>query len=127
MSYTSGNRAALGIARCSINQSRSASWLTIYQVTLIRASTYLFGLVADAIAVCVLVEELFALTAVYYFISHNIRCFCFFHAHTSRNTRQTSRKGRNRVQNARTRRSMLFYSFLSPFFGTYLSVLSSNS
>ena len=53
------------------------------------------------------------LVAMYYFIFHNIRCFCFFRARTSRNTRQTSRKGRNRGQNARTRRSILFSFYLS--------------
>ena len=80
-------------------------------MTLIRATAFLFGLSADTKSICVLVEEFLALSTIYYFIFHNIRCFCFFHAHTSRNTRQTSRKGRNPGQNARTRCSILF-SFL---------------
>ena len=127
MSYTFGNLAAWGIARCNRGRNHNVSWLTIYQVTLVAAVTFFVGLAAEAVAVNILVEELFALSAVNYFILHNIHYFYFFHVRTSRNTRQTSRKGRNRVQNARTRRSMLFYSFLSPFLGTYSSVTLSNS
>ena len=33
MSYTFGNRTALGIARCSINQSRSESWYSVFNDT----------------------------------------------------------------------------------------------
>ena len=114
MSYTFGNLAALGIARCNINQSRAPSWLSVSYVALVAAVTFLVGLAADTISVDVLVEKHLALSAVNYFIIHNIHCFCFFHAHTSRNTRQTSRKGRNRGQNARTHRSILF-SFIFHF------------
>ena len=64
-------------------------------MTLVAAATFLVGLATDTKAVCVLVEEFLALSAIYYFIFHNIRYFCFFHARTSRNPRQTSRKGRN--------------------------------
>ena len=105
MSYTFGSQTALGIARCSRGRNRNASWLPVYYVTLVSAVTFLFGLSADAISVDVLVQEFLALAAAYYFI-HNIRYFCFFHARTSRNTRQTSRKGRNLGQNARTHRSI---------------------
>ena len=70
MSYTFGNLAALGIARCNINQSRSPLWFSVSYVTLVAAVTNLFGLSTDAISVDVLVEELFTLAAVYYFI-HN--------------------------------------------------------
>ena len=80
-------------------------------VALVAAVTFLVSLAADAVAIRVFVVEFLALSTIYYFIFHNIRCFCFFHAHTSRNTRQTSRKGRNPGQNARTRCSILF-SFL---------------
>ena len=113
MSYTFDNRTALGIARCSINQSRSPLWFSVSYVTLVAAVTFLVGLAADAVAIRVFVVEFLALTAIYYFISHNIRYFYFFLARTSRNTRQTSRKGRNRGQNARTRRSLLFSFYLS--------------
>ena len=118
MSYTFGSLAALGIARCNINQSRSPSWLSVSYVTLVAAVTFLVGLAADTISVDVLVEKFLALSAVNYFISHNIRCFCFFHAHTSRNTHQTSRRGRNLGQNARTLRS------ISPYLALHSSVLS---
>ena len=111
MSYTFGNLAALGIARCNISQSRSPLWFSVSYVALVAAVTFLIGLAADTISVDVLVEKHLALSAVYCFISHNIRYFYFFHARTSRNTHQTSRKGRNLGQNVRTRR-ILFYSFL---------------
>ena len=110
MSYTFGNLAALGIARCSRGRNRNDSWLTIYQVTLVAAETFLVGLAAEAKAIGIFVQEFLALSAVDYFISHNIHCFCFFRARTINNTRQTSRKGRNRGQNARTRRSVVSYS-----------------
>ena len=113
MSYTFGSQTALGIVRCNINQSRSPLWFSVSYVTLVAAVTFLVGLAADAVAIRVFVVEFLALAAVNYFIFHNIRCFCFFHAHTSRNTRQTSRKGRNLGQNARTRRSVLFSFYLS--------------
>ena len=103
------------------------SWFSVSYVALVAAVTFLVCLAADAVAIRVFVVEFLALSTVYYFILHNIHYFYFFHARTSRNTRQTSRKGRNLGQNARTRRSVLFYSFLSPFFGTYSSVTSSNS
>ena len=114
MSYTFGNLAALGIARCNINQSRSPSWLSVSYVTLVAAVTFLVGIAADAVAIRVFVVEFLALSTIYYFISHNIHCFYFFRDRTSRNTRQTSRKGRNLGQNARTRRSILF-SFIFHF------------
>ena len=110
MSYTFGNLAALGIVRCNINQSRSPLWLTIYQVTLVAAVTFFVGLAADTKAIGIFVQEFLALSAVCYFIFHNIRYFYFFHARISRNTRQTSRKGRNLGQNARSRRSVVSYS-----------------
>ena len=113
MSYTFGNLAALGIARCSINQSRSPLWFSVSYVTLVAAVTFLVGLAADAVAIRVFVVEFLALAAVNYFIFHNIHCFYFFRDRTSRNTRQTSRKGRNLGQNARTRRSLLFSFYLS--------------
>ena len=111
MPYTFGNLAALGIARCNINQSRSPLWFSVSYVALVAAVTFLVGLAADAVAIRVFVVEFLALSTIYNFISHNIRCFYFFRARTSRNTRQTSRRGRNRGQNARTRR-IFFYSFL---------------
>ena len=113
MSYTFGNLAALGIVRCNINQSRSPLWFSVSYVALVAAVTFFVGLAAEAVAVNILVEELFALSAVYCFISHNIRYFYFFHARTSHNTHQTSRKGRNLGQNARTRRSVVSYSLFS--------------
>ena len=70
MSYTFGNLAALGIVRCSINQSRSPLWFSVSYVTLVAAVTFLFGLSTDAISVDVLVEELFTLAAVDFFV-HN--------------------------------------------------------
>ena len=82
-------------------------------MTLVTAATFLFGLAADAVAIRVFVVEFLALSTMYYFISHNIRYFYFFRDRTSRNTRQTSRKGRNLGQNARTRRSILFSFYLS--------------
>ena len=88
------------------------SWLSVYYVTLVAAVTFLICLAADAVAIRVFVVEFLALAAVNYFIFHNIRCFYFFRDRTSRNTRQTSRKGRNLGQNAHTRRNMFFYSFL---------------
>ena len=111
MSYIFGNLAAWGIARCSINQSRSPLWFSVSYVTLIAAVTFIVGLSTDTIAVDVFIQEFLALAAVNYFIIHDIHCFYFFHARTSRNTRQTSRKGRNPGQNARPRR-IFFYSFL---------------
>ena len=114
MSYIFGNLAAWGIARCNINQSRSPLWLSVSYVTLVTAVTFFVGLAAEAVAVNILVEEIIALSTIYYFIFHNNRCFCFFLGRISRNTRQTSRKGRNRGQNARTRRSLLF-SFIFHF------------
>ena len=113
MSYTFGNLAALGIARCNINQSRSPLWFSVSYVTLVAAVTFLVGLAADAVAIRVFVVEFLALSTIYYFIFHNIRYFYSFHAHTSRNTHQTSRKGRNMGQNARTRRNLLFSFYLS--------------
>ena len=114
MSYTFGNLAALGIARCNINQSRSPLWFSVSYVALVAAVTFLICLAADAIAIRVFVVEFITLSTIYYFISHNIRCFYFFHARTSHNTHQTSRKGRNLGQNVRTRR-ILFYSLFTPF------------
>ena len=114
MSHTFGNRTAWGIARCNINQSRSPLWFSVSYVTLVAAATFLVGLAAKTKAVYILVQEFLALSTIYYFILHNIHYFYFFHAHTSRNTRQTSRKGRNLGQNARTRRSLLF-SFIFHF------------
>ena len=111
MLYTFGNLAALGIARCNINQSRSPLWFSVSYVALAAAVTFLICLAADAIAIRVFVVEFITLSAIYNFISHNIRYLYFFRAHTSRNTRQISRKGRNLGQNARTRR-IFFYSFL---------------
>ena len=105
MLYTFGNLAALGIARYNKGRNRSVSWLTVSYVTLVAAVTNLSGLAADAISVDVLVEKLLALAAVNYFIFHNIRYLYFFHARIINNPRQTSRKGRNLGQNARTRRS----------------------
>ena len=64
MSYTFGNLAALGIARCNINQSRSPLWFSVSYVTLVAAVTFLVGLAADTIAFNVLVEEIIALAAV---------------------------------------------------------------
>ena len=113
MSYTFGNLAALGIARCSRGRNHNVSWLTIYQVTLVAAVTNLFGLAADTKAIGIFVQEFLALSTIYNFIFHNIRYFYFFHDRTSRNTRQTIRKGRNRGQNVRTHDSILFYSFLT--------------
>ena len=75
-------------------------------MTLITASTFLVGLSADAVAIRVFVVEFLALAAVNYFIFHNIRYFYSFRARTSRNNRQTSRKGRNLGQNARSRRNI---------------------
>ena len=123
MPYTFGNLAALGIARCNINQSRAPSWLSVSYVALVAAVTFLVGLAADAVAIRVFVVEFLALSTIYNFISHNIRCFYFFHARTSRNTRQISRKGRNRGQNARTRRNMLSYSFPLSFLAFVISVV----
>ena len=123
MLYTFGNLAALGIVRCSRGRNHNVSWLTIYQVTLVAAVTFLICLAADAIAIRVFVVEFITLSAIYNFISHNIRCFYFFHARTSRNTRQISRKGRNRGQNARTRRNMLSYSFPLSFLAFVISVV----
>ena len=99
------------------------SWLSVYYVTLVAAVTFLVGLAADAVAIRVFVVEFLALSTIYNFISHNIRCFYFFHARTSRNTRQISRKGRNRGQNARTRRNMLSYSFPLSFLAFVISVV----
>ena len=121
MSYTFDNRTAWGIARCNINQSRTLSWFFVNYVTLVAAVTSLVSLAADAVAIRVFVVEFLALTAVYCFIFHNIHCSCFFHAHTSRNTHQTSRKGRNLGQNAHSRR-ILFYSFLTFFQRFYQSI-----
>ena len=104
MSYTFGNLAALGIVRCNINQSRSPLWFSVSYVTLVATVTNLFCLSADTKAIGIFVQEFLALSAIYNFISHNIRYLYFFRARTSRNTRQTSRKGRNLGQNARTRR-----------------------
>ena len=70
MSYTFGNLAALGIARCNTNQSRAPSWLSVSYEALVAAVTFLFGLSTDAISVDVLVEELFTLAAVDFFV-HN--------------------------------------------------------
>ena len=114
MPYTFGNLAALGIVRCNINQSRSPLWLSVSYVALVTAVTFLICLAADAVAIRVFVVEFITLSTMYYFIFHSTRCFYFFHARTSRNTRQTSRKGRNLGQNARTRRSLLF-SFIFHF------------
>ena len=117
MLYTFGNLAAWGIARCNINQSRSPLWFSVSYVALVAAVTFLIGLAADAVAIRVFVVEFLALTAVNYFIFHNTRYFYFFHARTSHNTRQTSRKGRNLGQNARTHRSLLFpfiFHFICP-------------
>ena len=66
MSYTFGNLAALGIARCSRGQSRNPLWLSVFYVTLVAAVTFLFGLSADAIAFNVLIEKFLALAAMYY-------------------------------------------------------------
>ena len=82
------------------------SWLSVYYVTLVAAVTFLVGLAADAVAIRVFVVEFLALSTIYYFIFHNTRYFYFFRDRTSRNTRQTSRKGRNLGQNARTRRRL---------------------
>ena len=82
-------------------------------MTLVAAATFLIGLAAYTITVDVLVQEFLALSTIYYFISHNIRYFYFFRDRTSRNTRQTNRKGRNRGQNARSHRSILFSFYLS--------------
>ena len=106
MSYTFGSLTAWGIARCSRGQSRSPLWFSVSYVALVAAVTFLVGLAADAKAIGIFVCEFIALAAIYYFISHNIHYFYFFRDRTSRNTRQTSRKGRNLGQNARTRRSM---------------------
>ena len=114
MSYTFGGQTALGIVRCSINQSRAPSWLSVSYVALVAAVTFLVGLAADAVAIRVFVVEFLALSTIYNFISHNIRCFYFSRVRTRRNTRQTSRKGRNLGQNVRTRR-ILFYSLFTPF------------
>ena len=92
-------------------------------MTLVAAVTNLFGLAADTKAIGIFVQEFLALSTIYNFISHNIRCFYFFHARTSRNTRQISRKGRNRGQNARTRRNMLSYSFPLSFLAFVISVV----
>ena len=78
-----------------------------------RSNKPLCFFAADTKTIGIFVQELFALSAVNYFIFHNIRCFCFFRARTSRNTRQTSRKGRNLGQNVRTHRSILFSFYLS--------------
>ena len=83
-------------------------------MTLVAAATFLVGLAADAKAIGIFVQEFFALSAIHFFIFHDIHYFYFFRARTSRNTRQTSRKGRNLGQNARTRRSLLF-SFIFHF------------
>ena len=64
MPYTFGIRDALGIARCCIGQGRSASWLPVFYVALVRASAFLSCLAADTIAVDVLIEEFLALAAV---------------------------------------------------------------
>ena len=114
MSYTFGNLAALGIARCDKGRNHNVSWFSVSYVTLVAAVTNLFGLAADAVAIRVFVVEFLALSTVNYFISHNIRCFYFFHARIINNTRQISRKGRNLGQNARTR-GRLFYSFFTSF------------
>ena len=114
MSYTFGNLAALGIARCNINQSRAPSWLSVSYVALVAAVTFLVGLAADAVAIRVFVVEFITLSTVYCFIFHSTRCFYFFRVRTRRNTHQTSRKGRNLDQNVRTRR-ILFYSLFTPF------------
>ena len=90
------------------------SWFSVSYVTLVAAVTFLIGLAADTKAIGIFVQEFLALSAIYYFIFHSTHYFYFFHAHTSRNTRQTSRKGRNLGQNARTRRSLLF-SFIFHF------------
>ena len=70
MSYTSDNRTALNIARCSRGRNRNVSWLSVSYVALVTAVTFLVGLAADAISVDVLVEELFTLAAVDFFV-HN--------------------------------------------------------
>ena len=57
MSYTSGNLAAWGIARCSRGRNRNVSWLSVSYVTLVAAVTFLVGLSADAISVDVLVAK----------------------------------------------------------------------
>ena len=72
MSYTFGNLAALGIARCNINQSRSPLWFSVSYVALIAAVTFLVGLAADTKAIGIFVQEFLALAAVYYLIPHNI-------------------------------------------------------
>ena len=122
MLYTFGNLAALGIARCNINQSRSPSWLSVSYVALVAAVTFLICLAADAVAIRVFVVEFLALSTIYYFIFHSTRCFYFFRDRTSRNTRQTSRKGRNLGQNARTLRNMLSYSLRTSFQRFYQSI-----
>ena len=64
MSYTFGSQTALGIARCSRGRNHNVSWLTIYQVTLVAAVTFLIGLAADTKAIGIFVQEFFALAAV---------------------------------------------------------------
>ena len=64
MSYTFGNLAALGIARCNINQSRSPLWFSVSYVTLVAAVTFLVGLAADAVAIRVFVVEFLALSTI---------------------------------------------------------------
>ena len=68
MLYTFGNLAALGIVRCSINQSRSPLWFSVSYVALVAAVTNLFGLAADAKAIGIFVQEFLALAA--YFSTH---------------------------------------------------------
>ena len=70
MSYTFGNLAAWGIARCSKGRNHNVSWLSVSYVTLVAAVTFLVGLAADAVAIRVFVVEFLALTTVYYFV-HN--------------------------------------------------------
>ena len=62
MSYTFGNLAALGIARCNINQSRNPLWFSVSYVTLVAAVTFLVGLAADAVAIRVFIEKFLALS-----------------------------------------------------------------
>ena len=122
MSYTFGSLTAWGIARCNIGRNHNVSWFSVSYVALVAAVTFLICLAADAVAIRVFVVEFLALSAVYYFISHNIHCFYFFRDRTSRNTRQTSRKGRNLGQNARTLRNMLSYSLRTSFQRFYQSI-----
>ena len=64
------------VAKLAVRLTLPLSWLSMCYVTLIRAATFLVGLTADAISINILIEEILALSAVFY-LTH---CYTPFHS-----------------------------------------------